>query len=97
MSYSVWVGDKNASVTLNCNRILVKSMGMVPSDLDGMITDEVIAAVKGAIEKIENNPLEYKDLELGKGHGSCETALNFLRDLLEGCKEYPECQIEVNY
>jgi hypothetical protein len=62
--------------------------GMV--QLDGMTGQEAAPKIQKAIEEMLSKPAKMKKFQPANGWGSYEGFLQFLKDVLEACKECPD-------
>ena len=87
-----WIGNYTSNVKRMWNRAL-------PPDgiamLDGKPAGRVARALRGAVERMERNRVEYEAMNPPDGWGNYEGALDYLRSLAEACAAHPTTTIRV--
>ncbi len=73
-----------------------------PAGMDGI---HALAEIKAAdaiemlrmvIGEMESNPSKYKLLNPPNGWGNYESALQYIRNILVGCEQHPNCIIRIS-
>ena len=103
MSWSVYLHKKKwmddevdvGNMTYNVSPMYGKAMGLTISDLNGKKCKEVIPILKKGIKEMTNNPKVYKLMNPPNRWGSYDTAISFLKRILEYCEKCPDYKIEV--
>jgi hypothetical protein len=84
--------------TYNCSTmfrlaLLVEYEGL--NGLSGKLAKDVIPALEIAISRMENDPDKYKAMNPTNGWGDYESALEYIRGILNGCREHPATILRV--
>lgn len=70
-----------------------KALGMPLKRLDSMTAEFAIPYLAIGIKNMTDNPQEYEEMNPDNGWGDYDGALNYLVELLEGCKKFPNSRI----
>lgn len=107
MSYDIYLGIHTGKQmtdvvdignhTSNTNAMWFKALGYSLSDLDGRIAGEVISDLRKAIAHMQDNGNEYIVLNPSNGWGTYETALQYLKSILDACINHPLCTIIISH
>ena len=63
--------------------------------LDGMRVKKAIPILERAIQRMKDDPKQYKKMNPENGWGDYEGALEYLMDILDGCKKHPKTIIKI--
>jgi len=56
----------------------------------------ITGLLKMGLAKMKTDPEEYKKLNPPNGWGNYEHAIEFLEEVIKGCKEYPEAYVGIS-
>jgi hypothetical protein len=111
MSYDIWleadlggperievfeVGNYTSNVSPMWNLALQKAGELRMKDLHDRQCGTVIDPLTRAIEYMKNNPDEFRAMNPPNSWGKYEGALEYLEELLRGCKAAPDAYIYVS-
>ena len=101
MSYDVSLtyGDLEKELgnyTYNCAEMFSRGSGMSLNRLNGMKASEAIAILEKGWLNMANKPEEMKTLAPENGWGTYQGFKNYIKNILEACKDNPDATLEVN-
>jgi hypothetical protein len=89
--------DESFNMTSNVAPMYHAADHLWIGDLNEKPAKEVIGMLRPAIAYMETHPEEMRKLEPENGWGHFESALKFLRDILDVCADNPACIVHVWY
>jgi hypothetical protein len=63
---------------------------------DGKKADDIVINLWNGYNKMVKNPKKFQKLNPENGWGSYETALTYLKEIIDACGEYPEAIIRIS-
>ena len=104
MSWSVYLSKRKMMTdeidvgnhTYNVYPMYLRAMGNGLTDLlNGKKCKDVIPILQKGIASMEDDPDTYKKMNPPNGWGTYETALEFLKEILNACETHKDYKIEI--
>lgn len=64
-----------------------------PEEIDISKASQLIEPLKIGLELLKSDPKRFKKFNPENGWGNYENLVDFVRDYLEACKEYPDAEV----
>jgi len=93
----VYVGAKWINYTSNVSTLIKEVCGSYPSYWNGKRCADIYPVLKRGADLLTQCPQMYRQFEPANGWGSVEGTLEFLKNIISVCLEYPLAVIEVDY
>lgn len=90
-----YIIENIGNYTYNVSPMYRKAMNMSLSDFHGMNAKDAIMILENGIKEMECNGDEYEKLNPENGWGDYKGALNYIKRLLDSCRENPDAIIYV--
>lgn len=108
MSYDIYLeidtgGPEPATVyeignyTSNVARMWAKALGYRLADLHGKGAAESLPELERGVAAMESDPDGYRDMNPANGWGDYDGALDYLRQLRDGCARHPRTTIYISH
>ena len=106
MSYDVWaemetgnepMSSEGINYTYNVSEMLTRASGkdrFIYDFLTGMTCKDAVPILREAIQKMEDNPKEYKKLNPSNDWGDYDGCLEFLKKIKNICVNFPNAIIK---
>lgn len=90
-----WMHDRN--YTSNAAGMWADALGYPLADMHGRRAGDCVTDLRNAVTRMDDDRSRYEAMNPPNGWGNAQGARDYLADLLDSCRRWPDGKIEVSF